>query len=436
MAWSENLFDASFRGVPFECLRADDTLDRSVSRYKYPNVDGEDIEDLGQKAREVSMTAVLFGDDYETQMRQLLNALATKGPAELIHPIFGSMPDMQFLGGHVSHDAENRDSCRIDMKFAASKPGNLLYTGEDPPQKADATAQLANDAQSAASGIFGMAVDALKAAKAGMQRLNAFRDNMLDTVSPLRSLVIGFKTVGLDYLAFPSAFASDMIGLTSGMNLMHAFSDGLEMSDWNALGKQSKSVVSIPAAAAKGETVVIPGTPNANVVTDTPFDPTAPYSPPQPSAVVADPSDVQLVTMLTSVIVASQTTQVASDVLANQADTPTLTPDQIEQIADDTRGQIQDAIDLATTSMTVEQYRPIVEPLKDAALSLQQLTVSVMDAMPPIITRTVPMDTNLTLLAFDWYGDAQRSAELLRLNPALKNPNFITRGEVLRGFAR
>ena len=69
-------------------------------------------------------------------------------------------------------------------------------------------------------------------------------------------------------------------------------------------------------------------------------------------------------------------------------------------------------------------------------MSVQQLAVSTIDAMPPLITRTVSSPCNLTLLAFHWYGDYTRSAELLRLNPSIKNPNFIATGEVLRAFAK
>lgn len=59
-----------------------------------------------------------------------------------------------------------------------------------------------------------------------------------------------------------------------------------------------------------------------------------------------------------------------------------------------------------------------------------------MAGLPPIITRTVDTPTNLTLLAFRWYGDYTRSTELLRLNPDVRNPNFIQPGEVLNAYAR
>ena len=42
----------------------------------------------------------------------------------------------------------------------------------------------------------------------------------------------------------------------------------------------------------------------------------------------------------------------------------------------------------------------------------------------------------LHLLAFEWYGDYSRFGELLRLNPQIRHPNFIEKGEILNAYAR
>lgn len=440
MAWKDTLLDASFRGVPFDCQRTADSIEREVARYAYPHVDGEDIEDLGQKARDVTITAIFFGDDYETQMKRLLGALAQKGPGELIHPVFGSLPAMQFLGGNVSHDADNPDACLFEMRFAASTPGNPFFVEQAASQKADATAQLADTAQRAGTSMFAMALGALKQARAGLRRLNALRDMLTGTLGPIKALVTGFRGVALDYLNFPTAFASDLIGLVSGMADFRSFDAGIVMSDWNGLAEQMATIVKLPAASANGERLTIPGTPAviapAEPSAGQPSDPAAPWSPPRAGLVAVDPADVQLATAFVKTIVATVTARVASDVLANEADTPTLRPELVEQIADDTRARIQEAIEAVRALLPLDDARPVIEPLKDVALSIQELAIKVIDTLPPIVERTVPAPSNLTLLAFRWYGDAARSAELLRLNPGVRNPNFIERGEVLRGFAQ
>ncbi|HDR9274166.1 TPA: DNA circularization N-terminal domain-containing protein [Burkholderia vietnamiensis] len=436
MAWENTLFDASFRGVPFDVQRTDDTIDRDTAEYAVPHVDGEDVEDLGLKAHTVSIAAIFFGDDYEERMKALLAALAIKGPGELLHPVFGSMPSMQLIGAHVSHDADNVDACVIEMRFKRSTPANPFFVEQRPTQTADAAAQLATVAQDAGTSMFERAIGLLKTMKAGLRRLNALRDVLSETLGPIKALVVGFRGASVDYLSWPGAFASDLIGLVSGIADFRSFDPGLVMSDWNDMRDQMKTVVKLPAASAAGQPLTIPGTQAARAASSEPVDPAAPYAPARPGTVASDSSDVQLVTAVTAVVVATVTAGVASDVLSNEADTPTLTPDQVEQIANDTRELIQTAIDAVRAAVPIEQARPVIEPLKETALTVQELAVKVIDILPPIVSRSVDAPSNLTLLAHLWYADYSRAAELLRLNPQIRNPNVIQRGDIVRGFAQ
>ncbi|WP_321883600.1 DNA circularization protein [Burkholderia cepacia] len=428
MAWKDTLQDASFRGVVFDVQRTDDPIEREVARYAYPYVDGEDIVDMGQKARETSLTAIFFGDDYEERLKTFLNAISQPGPGELVHPVFGSMPSMQFLGGHVSHTADDVDACQVELRFAKANPGNPFFTGEVATQRADATAQVAQTAQDNSVSAFATAMDALKSSKAGLRRLNALRDLMSDTLGPIRSLVTGFRSTVLDYVDFPRAFASDLIGLVSGVTDFRAFDAGLVMSDWSGLSSQMDSIVKLPASASSGETVTIPGTP-ASASSSSSIAAAS-------RSRDADPVDVAMVSTLVSAVVATTMAGIASDVLANELDKPTLTPDDIESISNDTRTRLQAAIDDTRETLPLVEYRPVVEPMKDAALAVQELAVDVIDQLPPIMSRTIESPSNLTLISFRWYGDYSRAAELMRLNPGIRNPNFINRGDVLRGYAR
>ncbi|WP_416268429.1 DNA circularization N-terminal domain-containing protein [Burkholderia cepacia] len=428
MAWKDTLQDASFRGVVFDVQRTDDPIEREVARYAYPYVDGEDIVDLGQKARETSLTAIFFGDDYEERLKTFLNAISQPGPGELVHPVFGSMPSMQFLGGHVSHTADDVDACQVELRFAKANPGNPFFTGEVATQRADATAQVAQTAQDNSVSAFATAMDALKSSKAGLRRLNALRDLMSDTLGPIRSLVTGFRSTVLDYIDFPRAFASDLIGLVSGVTDFRAFDAGLVMSDWSGLSSQMDSIVKLPASASSGETVTIPGTP-ASASSSSSIAAAS-------RSRDADPVDVAMVSTLVSAVVATTMAGIASDVLANELDKPTLTPDDIESISNDTRTRLQTAIDDTRETLPLVEYRPVVEPMKDTALAVQELAVDVIDQLPPIVSRTIDSPSNLTLISFRWYGDYSRSAELMRLNPGIRNPNFVNRGDVLRGYAR
>ncbi|KWH56298.1 DNA circularization protein [Burkholderia cepacia] len=468
MAWKDTLLDASFRGVTFDVQRTADTIERDTAHYAVPHVDGEDIRDLGLKAHDVSLTAIVFGDDYEHRLKALLAALSVKGPGELIHPVFGSLPNMQFMGGHVTHDAENVDACQIEMRFKRATPSNPFFVERQAGQAADAAAHIANGAQQAGLSMFEKALGALKLAKAGLRRLNALRSLLSDTLGPIKALVAGFRSTALDYLTFPGAFASDLIGLVSSIGDFRSFDRGLIMADWTDVRHQMHAIVKLPAAVASGQSVAVSGpttialvhpngraagaapigsrpapsnghtgvSPVPSVPPASPFDPAAPYMPKHPRAVAAVEVDVKLVTSIVATVVANVTTNIAVTILVREAEKPTLAPHHVEQIANDTRILIQIAIDAVREAAPIEHARAVIEPLKDTALAVQQLAIQVIDVLPPIVTRSVDVPTNLTLLAHRWYGDYRRAAELLRLNPHIRNPNFIARAEVLHGFAQ
>ena len=75
MSWKDTLLDASFKGVGFDVI--DDTLrgTHALAEHEYPFVQGSDIEDTGVSAMDMSLTAVLWGDDYESRLQSLLGVL-------------------------------------------------------------------------------------------------------------------------------------------------------------------------------------------------------------------------------------------------------------------------------------------------------------------------------------------------------------------------
>ncbi|EON13091.1 DNA circularization protein [Pandoraea sp. SD6-2] len=482
MAWKDTLLDASFRGVAFDVQRTSDGIEKDTAHYASPYVDGEDIRDLGLKAHDVSLTAIIFGDDYERRMKALLDALTVKGAGELIHPVFGSLPNMQFMTAHVSHDAENVDACQIEMHFKRATPGNPFFIDRQASQIADAATSKAAAAQQAGASMFDKAVGALKMAKAGLRRLNAFRNVMNKTLGAIKSFVADVKQTALDFLTFPGAFASDLMGMVTSVCDFRMFDPGLIMSDWTDLKHQMHDIIKLPAGVASGHVESLSNgaaTPLTHALRPSPesvssFDPRAPYAAKKSSVIAAAASDVALVRAVTATTVSTAMASVAATLLAREAERittvrspaplpetgsaqvastpqasrdqpvnaqttpagPALTPAQVEQIAGDTRELLQIAIDAVRAAVPVEESHPVVERLKDTAQAIQQLAIKVIDVLPPIVTRTVHAPANLTLIAHLWYGDYRRASELQRLNPQLRNPNFIERGEVLSGFAQ
>lgn len=411
MAWKDDLLEGSFRGVKFDVTRTDDSAQVDVARNAYPYVDGEDVEDLGQGAREIRVGAIFFGDDYKTRLDAFLAAITQRGAGELIHPVFGSIKNAQVVTWAVSHDADSPDACTVDVQFVRSTPGSPFFTQQLPSQKADTTIQVATAANSQGSELFAKALDGLRTIKGQYGRLNALRSMLNSTLGPLYNLVTGFNRTTLDLLNFPRAFTGDLVGLLKGMGDLRSFDTGVLFADWRGLAGQFQDVVKLPAQSA-------PGQASGGV------------------SGVANPADVALVTGVVQLAVANELAMTAVDILAAEAETPTLSQTEVEQIANDSRQALQDAISTYRDQYALEDARPVIELLKDIALSVQTVAIGAMEVRPPVQERAVEASGNLALIAHRWYGDYTRAAELLRLNPSLRNPNFVARGEVLRAYAR
>ncbi|SCZ28149.1 Mu-like prophage DNA circulation protein [Burkholderia vietnamiensis] len=472
MSWADLLHDASFRGVTFECERTHDSAKRALAEHEYPYLDGANVEDLGRRARRTSLTAVFWGDDYETRLQAFLQALDTPGSGELIHPVFGSMPNMQLDDYELSHDADNPDHCRIELRFVESTSGNPFFAQQLPDQKAEAVSALADAARANGIAAFGMALDALKSVRGILSRLNNLRDVMTGTLGAIRSQVQGIIGTTLDIIEYPQAFASDIVSYLSGMADLRSFDVGVITSDWKGLTGQLANTVQLPASISAGTATVassagmVPtgvtyttngsssvsagtsGSPSTSGGTSgsggsstssgaaSSSGTSATVMPAAVVAINANPTDIATVRAIIQLAAAAQLADAASSILADEAASPTLSPAEIERIVDDTRTSIQAAIDLHRQVYTLDTSRPIVEGLKDMALAVQTAAIAVMDARPPLITRTITAAGNLHLVAFRWYGDYTRASELLLLNPQIINPNFLQPGDVLNAYSQ
>jgi len=194
-------------------------------------------------------------------------------------------------------------------------------------------------------------------------------------------------------------------------------------SNWNAVARIGQDTVRLPAALSNG---TLPPAFRAEGNTQDQV----------PALPRLHPDDQTLVESAIAVIVACELAEVACDVLDAEIVNPTLSPPEIETIVGDVRQAIQDAIDLHRDVYPVEVARPVTEPLKDLALAVQDAGIAIIDTRPPLIRRTVNVPMNLHLIAFSWYGDYARAAELARLNPSLRHPNFIHAGTILYAYQR
>jgi prophage DNA circulation protein len=82
---------ASFRGVEFPYRDSGLGGGRRVANHEYPMRNENYAEDMGRKARSISLTALIHGPDYLAARDKLLEALEADGAGTLIHPYFGKL---------------------------------------------------------------------------------------------------------------------------------------------------------------------------------------------------------------------------------------------------------------------------------------------------------------------------------------------------------
>lgn len=441
MSWSDSILDVSFRGVRFDVINARDSWSRDIAQHEYPYIDGADVQDMGRKARNIRLSALFWGDDYDSRLQSFIAELDKRGAGELIHPIYGSMPNMQVIECQIGHDAENVDYCSVELVFLESKTGNPFFTQDYPTAQADVIFNQVQSLMDAEQSLMDNAMAPLRDAKKLMSKSKALASTALNMLIIFRSEITGFVGNTTDFVQYPGAFMSDLqsaVSLTSinttssgasagsGVSAASAISQtNATMSDWGESHRQLTAIADMPAALVSGEK-------------------TAPVEMPAGTSV----ADIAELIAMVTIVVAGELAQDAADIFSDDDINSLLSPIEIERIANDTREFIQTAIDQhraryadatqeISSSPTVLgiAWQPVVDGLKDIALAVQQLAANIMTTRPPLIQRQVEGVSNLHLVAHRWYGDYRRAAELQRLNPQLRNPNNLQPGDMLHAYA-
>ncbi|MCM8595129.1 DNA circularization protein [Accumulibacter sp.] len=413
MAWEQSLLEASFRGVVFDVLATTDARERSTVEHAYPYLDGADVEDLGAGARTVSLEAIFFGDDYEEQLQGFLAVLDEAGAGELIHPVFGSIERAQLKRYSIEHHADDVDAARVRVEFVEAIPGQPFFSRGLASLQAQAIGAPGELGRSAVSEALGKVVDTLRSLNP-LKPLDDLRQAMLGPLVSLASQVSGVVTSGLDVLAVPRAWAADLSTIADAFFDLSASGSSL-MTGWRSIESQwttFRDAFAESAEVATGVTTWLPGS-----------------APSEPQAIAA-------VAATGSVTGATHVALAASDLLQAEAVTPTLSPPEIEEVANAARTALDVAIEDCRRTFALETARAIAEPLRTQALAVQSAAQAIIEARPPLLLRTVEVTGNLRLQAHHWYADHARAPELARLNPTLRLPNALQAGEAIHAFAR
>ncbi len=122
--WAATLQTASWRGLPFAVRSSLIRRGRRVAVHEYPFRDEVWVEDLGRGTRMVSFSAFLIGDDVFQQRDAMAAAAETAGTGLLVHPSLGSMSAslIEFSAGE-----------RADLGRVVEIEFSFIQSGQDQP---------------------------------------------------------------------------------------------------------------------------------------------------------------------------------------------------------------------------------------------------------------------------------------------------------------
>lgn len=441
MSWSETLLDASFRGVPLAVVEEGLQAQRALAEHGTPFKDGDSVTDLGRGARRFQMQVIVFGVNYEIELQNVLRALDTQGPGELIHPIYGSL-SVVTQTWDVKHSAENPDSASVNLVFLEDTPDLPFFQRHF--EFVDTYVTEAEDAYTWQDGVFELfgRIDSLVAeiqawiggGWVGLIEKALGLPGIFLRVQQLRSQILGVVSGVASMAKNPSAAFDPLVDVFRTPSQIRSAIQGSTPSSLSALLSRS----GIPATMPGSDSLAADATRAGNAFLMAARQGTAPDADLLPTGMPGDPVAASAFALVVLVIteLAVAHAQAVAVVIEDESKNPTLSPAELEGLVNLTRSLLQSSILLHRRLYDVETSLPVIEALRNTAAMIQSRARQVILQRPPMIDRTVETPASLRLLAHRWYGDHTRSLELLRLNPDLKTPHNIPAGEVLRAYAQ
>ncbi|ENX02647.1 hypothetical protein F900_01093 [Acinetobacter modestus] len=394
MGWKDDLQDASFRGVPFECISTNDSGSKSLAVKQAPYSNKASIEDMGNNPLRISIEAIFAGEDYKTEMDALRAALIATGSGELIHPIHGVMK-VSVEDYQIGHVAEEVDTCKISIKFiqAEDKERPLFI-----PVSTPATVDVAVITKTPAAAL-DKSLDQLE--KTDPNKFFTVVNNIKNAVTTARQY-LGLAKSTIESVLSP---AESIVGLVDEVTKLATFDTNISaIAKWRDLFKRVKRFEKLFQDDDLPEL-----------------------------------KQTWRATQIASTVTATQ--KVVSSVRKEMADKKqvSFTPVELAIIRQQVRQQIQQTIkterEQAATDLLFESVAQ-VQVFKNVSDQIHVQIQELIEVRPPITTTKILVPCTLHWLAHSLYGDMDRADEIRRLNPDLFNPAVLQIGMELTVYAR
>ena len=460
MGWKDDLQDASFRGVQFECTSTNESGSRSLAVKQPPYSNKASVEDMGNNPLKISIDAVFSGENYKIEMDALWAALVATGSGELIHPVHGVM-QVYAESYQIGHVAEDVDTCKISIEFiqAEDKERSLFI-----PVTVSQQIDLINIVSAPASML-----------QTVLKKLQEFDPKKYFTfVTKIRNGInTARKFLGSVKSAVENVLSPDwIVDLIDDVTRLATFDTNISaISKWHEQFKRTQRFERLFQNNSGGNM----GTAQADPVVAISKWRDVFKRVQQFEKLYQDESSPQILRQTWRAIpVVAVTQQVVATVRKEMAEngnisfTPvglaqnrniSFTPVELAVIRQANRKLIQQAINseraliaAATAAqnnnagINVEDDAPASELIfiamtqihvsKQLADQIHLQIQELIEVRPPITTTKVLVPCTLHWLAHALYGDMDRAEEIRRLNPDLENPAILRTGMELTVYAR
>lgn len=389
---------ASFRGVPFEVTSSNLSIGRRTQTFEYPQRDDPFTEDMGRSKRTIRITAFVVGYDYIARMKRLIAACEKPGSGRLIHPWLGSM---EVTPTDLSAPVfESNRVASVSLTFVES--GKLQYPNAllDVGAKCLSAAQLLvnaefdefvktfdlSGAQDFVKEAVGLDLQGILNSETVQSVCDAF--DLADELATLSHDVITLAEGGADAL-FNRVL--DTYGLQGFASTVHAWTDVSHR--FRSLTQSSELNSAKPQAVASRTTSERIEKANA-----------------------AGQAMIRGLSVVNMVVAASE---IGTNNDRLDASTPVQTAPYDDLIA--VRNEILEAIDEESLKVSSD---PIYEALCESRSAVYEAITQRAENQARLVSFRPSSVQPALVLAYDYYGDASREAEIVGRNK-IRHSGFV-----------
>ncbi len=186
---NEKLYNATLGGIPLQCQTIEDGFEKAISKAEMPYTNGADTDDLGLKARTMTVRCYFYDDNYSNH-QLLIDLSKTFDLLEFVHPVYGLIK-VRIEKMVIRHDDQIR-AAEIEISLIEDgSPQAKIKPWEDIKGKIEQHNEdsVAEQKQSVLSKILALGTKGEAYCETAISKFGALMTNVANPANTLASLV-------------------------------------------------------------------------------------------------------------------------------------------------------------------------------------------------------------------------------------------------------